>query len=278
MRKINKTNEEVVELYKNGMSSCKIAAICNCSSVNIRRILKNNIVTMRGSSENSRKYKINEDFFDKIDTEEKAYILGFLYADGNNQVNKTTVSISLKETDKEILEKITKIIQPLKPLQYRDRTKKLKGDFKNSKNQYRLIINNKKISKKLSELGCGKAKSNTIIFPTFINELLIHHFIRGYFDGDGCVTNSGSNVHISILSTVEFLKSLQIILNKVLGFKINKLYKRHKNRDGNVESLTICGNKQISLFRSWLYKDATIFLKTKHDKFFIKYSSNLSYT
>lgn len=58
--------------------------------------------------------------------------------------------------------------------------------MKNSKNQYRLTINNKHISKRLAELGCGKAKTSVITFPTLeqVPENLIHHFIRGYFDGN----------------------------------------------------------------------------------------------
>jgi len=55
-------------------------------------------------SQAQRKYSLNENYFDEIDTSNKAYILGFLYADGyNNRINNTVV-LSLFKQDREILE------------------------------------------------------------------------------------------------------------------------------------------------------------------------------
>src|SRR5690606_14362207 len=75
---------------------------------------------LKGKRENNhhRKYKINQNFFDNIDTEEKAYFLGLLCADGCNHINNTKVSLFLKESDKEILEKFKNMLQPEKPLNY----------------------------------------------------------------------------------------------------------------------------------------------------------------
>lgn len=50
-----------------------------------------------------RKYSLNESYFEKIDSEEKAYFLGFLFSDGS--VSKYSLNLSLAEVDKEILEK-----------------------------------------------------------------------------------------------------------------------------------------------------------------------------
>ena len=83
-------------------------------------MLKRNGYEAKSASELKRKYPIQEDFFDVIDTEEKAYVLGLLYADGYNNTDRNSVSLSLKESDKEILEKVTSLIQPTKPLSYLD--------------------------------------------------------------------------------------------------------------------------------------------------------------
>ena len=133
-----------------------------------------------------REYQINEDFFDNIDTEENAYILGFFYADGTNcELNDSLIGISFTqlEQDVDILEKIKsamdadynfyKCIQPT-----------------NDKVKYKFSINSQKLSKRLSELGAPPRKSLILKFPNkdiFKSEDLIRHFIRGYFDGDGCI-------------------------------------------------------------------------------------------
>ena len=68
--------------------------------------MRRNGYKAKSQSELQRKYNIDETFFDVIDTEEKAYFLGLLYADGCNATNRNAVILSLKEDDKEILEKI----------------------------------------------------------------------------------------------------------------------------------------------------------------------------
>jgi hypothetical protein len=63
-----------------------------------------------------RRYELNENYFDVIDSHDKAYILGFLFADGCNNPKKYTISISLQEEDKDILEKMRILIGSEKKL------------------------------------------------------------------------------------------------------------------------------------------------------------------
>jgi len=171
----------------------------------------------------------------------------------------------LIESDKEILAKITDLIQPTKPLQYISMSHQTKRrGFENSQNQYRLAISNKHISQKLTELGCGKAKTHKLTFPTEeqVPNHLIRHFIRGYFDGDGCVSRNKQKL-FSIVGTINFLIPLQEILIKELNFSKTKLDQRHKERNDNIRSLRYCGINQCISFRDWLYKDATIYLERK---------------
>ena len=228
-------------------------------------MLKRNGYEAKSASELKRKYPIQEDFFDVIDTEEKAYVLGLLYADGYNNTDRNSVSLSLKESDKEILEKVTSLIQPTKPLSYLDTStqKKTKG-FENSQSQYRLDITNKHVSQRLVELGCGKAKTHNLKFPTEeqVPSHLVRHFIRGYFDGDGSVSGDKQK-QFSFVGTIDFLLPLQHVLMKELDFSQTKFDKRHKDRDNNIRSLRYCGNNRCIVFRDWLYKGATIYLERK---------------
>ena len=261
---------ELFRMYETGNYTGKqLSEIFPISDVAINALLRRNGYDAKSASELKRKYPIQEDFFDKIDTEEKAYVLGLLYADGWNQTERNVVGIGLKESDKEILDKITALIQPTKPLQYVSTSnQRQKTGFENSQNQYRLIIANKHISQRLVELGCGKAKTHNLTFPTKeqVPSCLIRHFVRGYFDGDGSVSD-GRTPQVDIIGTTDFLLPLQDILFKELSFNKTVLNQRHKNVDNNIRSLQIGGNKQCIKFRDWLYEDATIFLKRKKEIF-----------
>jgi len=236
------------------------------SSVAINALLRRHGYKAKSQSELQRKYNIDETLFDVIDTEEKAYFLGFLYADGYNNTDRNSVNLSLKEDDKEILEKLNNLLQPNKPLQFVNTSnqRKTKG-FEKSQNQYRLVIANKRISERLVELGCDKAKTHSLIFPTEkqVPKHLVRHFVRGYFDGDGCV----SNRVFSMDGTDCFLSSVQNILIDELGLSKTKFYKRHNHRDNNITSIRYCGSGNLRKIMDWLYTDATIYLDRKYEKF-----------
>ena len=116
--------------------------------------------------------------------DEKAYILGLLWADGYND-GKGKISISLQERDVDILKKIKKEIETDIPLNYRNFSNYRQG----WKNQYRLFINSKYMSEKLNSYGMHPNKSLDAIYPDWIDEQLYPHFIRGYCDGDGHIGN-----------------------------------------------------------------------------------------
>lgn len=265
-RLTHQEKSKLFKLFETGKYTGKqLSEIFPISCTAINALLKRHGYNSKSQSELQRKYPIIEDFFDVINTQEKAYVLGLLYADGYNDTNKNSVALGLKESDKEILVKITDLIQPTKPLQYINISYQPKRrGFENSQNQYRLAISNKHISQKLADLGCGKAKTHKLTFPTEeqVPSHLIRHFVRGYFDGDGCITGEKQKL-FSIVGTINFLIPLQEILIKELNFSKTKLSQRYKERDNNIRSLNYCGINQCIKFRDWLYKDATIFMERK---------------
>ncbi|MBQ0113545.1 MAG: LAGLIDADG family homing endonuclease, partial [Bacteroidales bacterium] len=138
------------------------------------------------------KYTINQDYFEIIDNEWKAYWLGFLYADGcnnlkwNEKKNKMncTLKISLKYSDYGHLNKLRESLQSDAPIKYRDVRLKDKI-YKDCE----INFCNEKICRDLNNLGCTPNKSLTLKFPNedILPKEYIRHFIRGYFDGDGCI-------------------------------------------------------------------------------------------
>lgn len=221
----------------------------------------------------AKKYTIDDTFFERVDTEEKAYILGLLYADGYNDTKNSCIRLTLAETDKVILEKINKILGHNKPLRFYERVSK----NPNWQDAWALDIENKKMCLDLEKLGCMKAKTHILEFPTEeqVPSYLHHHFIRGYFDGDGCITSSISKVSdkrnpsygISFVGNLPFLLKIQEILMLKLNFNKTKMSKRHKNRVDTIFTLCYSGNKQVSLYGEYIYKNATIFLDRKKNKF-----------
>lgn len=216
-------------------------------------------------------YTLNENYFDIIDTEEKAYFLGFLYADGNHFTKRNRITIGLQEKDKHILENFNKLINSNRPLFLRDKEIINKSSrFKNCQNQYYLIINNKHMSQSLLKLGLFNNKTFILEFPTKeqVPEYLQNHFIRGYFDGDGCVEKQGA----SFIGTFNFCKSIcDLVKNK---FNIN-FYIRYK---GNYPiSEAAIKSKSARIFLKWLYENSSIYLYRKYEKYLlqIKYEHDL---
>ena len=211
---------------------------------------------------NNRQYTLDENFFEKIDTEEKAYILGFIYADGCRQSSSYNIVITLKACDKEILEKIQKSLKSNKPIY------NCKGRY-SSQHAYtekvKIEISSKKLYEDISKLGLESNKSLSLKFPLEdkLPKHLERHFIRGYFDGDGSIfmATQGSSYRVNIISTSEFCDS--IIEKTNLPFKKSK----EKRVLGDCSYIVLSKKTYLEQFYHYLYDDSTIFLERKHNKF-----------
>lgn len=150
---------------------------------------------------------VDETFFEKINTREKAYILGIMYSDGC--VHYKCFKINLQEEDKEILEKIR--LQ----LKYEGELEFLKNPNVRCKDQYQLRITRKKMVDDLKKLGCVEAKSNIIQFPTedIVPKEFIWDFIRGIFDGDGSIRARNNSIHLSFAGCKIFNNGLKMLFS-----------------------------------------------------------------
>lgn len=226
------------------------------------------------------KYNYDKNFFEKIDTEEKAYWLGFMYADGsitryykNEKLKSMSLELSLKSEDKGHLFKFNSDINGDLPIQ--DRKTKLKDKIYTSN---RIVVNCTKMCNDLINVGCTPQKSLTLVYPKKImNEELERHFIRGYFDGDGCVHYSKSKVYhknkekeylqnhfsCSFVGTFEFLTSLKLVLQNE-GIKTSKIY---NGNTGKAMEIRIYGQENIHNFYNYLYQNSSVKLKRKVEVF-----------
>jgi intein-encoded DNA endonuclease-like protein len=174
-------NSKIIDLYQSGLTTKEVAMRSDCCISFVSKILKENDVPIRGY----KKYQYNEDFFKIIDTEEKAYVLGLLYADGNNYVSKNgyQIRLALQESDRKTVEKVRDLLAPMKTLTLK---KIIRNGVENL--YYLLSIDSKIISQQLSTLGCVPKKSMILEYPSWLTDVEFQrHFIRGYFDGDGSI-------------------------------------------------------------------------------------------
>ena len=200
-----------------------------------------------------RKRNINKDFFETIDSEEKAYWLGFLFADGYNDENRGYIDVTLSPKDEAHLMKFKEAVSSEHPI-----TKKKVGAY----DAVRLNFCSRKMSNDLANHGCVQAKSLILEFPTSVPNELIHHFIRGYFDGDGSIVVNLDKwtFHTHLVGTERFLERVRL----ESGMTNTKLL-----RKGSVLTLTHGGRQNALKVFKYLYKDATIYLERKYNKFLL---------
>ncbi len=281
------TLARMIKFYNDGVSFVKIADMYHCTNGFIAPMLEKRGVIARDMSECHRKYPIYEDFFDVIDTEEKAYILGFIWADGCNHLKNNYVSINISAVDKELLEKISRNIYVNncedRISQYVRKRVFNKGTPEErlfDENTIKLTINSKHICGKLNDLGCTPRKSLTCTFPTTLStDDLKRHFIRGYFDGDGSIYSNKMDTEYSIkfIGTLETMSSIRDFVMDQIGVHFTSpnrsvptkfLYDENDNliseENVNCFSIYTSGNQQVKRFVDWLYKDATIFMQRKY--------------
>lgn len=260
--------DEIVKLYESGLSTVKIATSYGVTHKVITRILDKKGIKRRNNG--NRKYKLNEAYFDEIDTPNKAYILGFLYADGSNSEHKCTISMSLQEEDGYILEKIRQEIGSEKPLEFLDYSNKHDGGY-NYKNQYRLLMFSRHMCNALKNKGVVPNKSLILKWPTFLRDDLYSHFLRGYIDGDGYIQPHKWEHCVDFISTYDFCRQAQIYIENKLGIKCR--LDEASCHNGVTTYLYIRYREQVKLFLDYIYQDAELYLERKYNTYISKYCS-----
>lgn len=211
-------------------------------------------------SNDGRKFRVNDDFFDVIDSEIKAYLLGFLYADGYISADGR-IGVLLNEKDIEIMNLIHDFIAPnseIKHINYQN--------FKRDP-QVKIRFKSKQIYKRLQEFGftTDKTHHNCEILSK-IPENFKRHFIRGYCDGDGSVR---CDVVLDKRRTKPYTKIGIIFCNGVpkileeikdfFGFECD--IKKHESW----YTLSYYKKEYVKPICELLYTDCTYYLKRKYD-------------
>ena len=266
--KINIDIDKLIEDYNNCKSLTKVAKKYGSTTKLVGKLLRQCGINPINEQ---NKLRFNENVFDSIDTEEKAYWLGFIFADGyiskqvDGKKNQYCFELALAECDKKHLDKFNNFIEyngdnvKYKPIKYN-------GNINGS---YRWSVHNKHLWETLNLYGCTPKKSLTLKFPNkaiFKTNNLILSFIRGYFDGDGCITvihKHNDHPQCEILGTIDVLKSIQY---ETLNDSDCVSFHNNSKRNNITKSYIVGGVKALA-FLYMLYYKSNIYLDRKYQLF-----------
>lgn len=248
---------DIIQYHKKGLSPRQIAPLYKVEFRAIYRLLKKeNEYINRAKEAFSRKYYCNNNYFNDITTEHQAYWLGLIASDGSisRYRHRYNISITLHEKDSNILSLFLNDLESNYPIAFSKRD-----------NCCKIGIESKQLITDLSLYNITPQKTFNFRFPQKLDKKLYHHFIRGYFDGDGCAYISKSKqIEYSITSNKEFLEEVQNILISECGLNKTNL-KKYKRTEA--KTMVYCGNRQARKIYDYMYKDATIYFHRKKDKF-----------
>jgi hypothetical protein len=255
--------EEIIRRYKSGESTITLSKEMGITPYSFRKKLKECGIIMEKRKGFKTNPKLKTDFFEKVDTEEKAYILGLMYSDGNVMpyTSKTGVicsyklRIRLQESDHEILRRISKIMCG------DDLVKILPRKEKNWSDIASFQIGNISLGRDIIRLGCPPNKSRIIRFPTEeqVPHELLRHFLRGFFDGDGSCTTKAP-IGVSYVSNEIMCKQIrEYFLKNDIRFAD---YYHHKNGYGTIN---MTGRDNCYKLYKFLYGDCSLYMERKRN-------------
>lgn len=245
-------------------SDISFTAVCkkyNLDPIAMKSIMINNNL-LKSEIKTITKGEYDIHVFDEIDSEDKAYWLGFWFADGylnssslfDHKKADYTIELSLQLNDLEHLNKFKTFI-------------KYSKEIKTDDYRCRFYVHNKHLWTTLASYGCTPLKSLILSFPNeniFKSKDLIRHFIRGYWDGDGWISYSTADhqiMHCGVLGTIGFLTCIKNYLNID-----NKLQHNHENEEETTMKFTVSGKNALGVL-NYLYDNATIYLERKYAKY-----------
>ena len=245
--------KEVIFLYTEKRYTQKqLAEKYNCSTFVIHNILIRNNIPIITQPKINQEQKDN--YFDVIDSEHKAYWLGFIFADGN--VYKNQLSLEIQEKDIDLLEQFKRDLNLNSQISIRHREntslcciRMISPHLCEALAKYGIVPNKTKVTKHLPK----------------IDSQWLPHFLRGLIDGDGWITQDKQGYfHIGFVSNYQstcedFKKYCNIITDNLCNAKIT--YK-----DKNTPCFQVQNKEAVKRLATALYKDNTICLSRKYQK------------
>lgn len=207
-----------------------------------------------------KRHSVNESYFSDINTEEKAYYLGFIYADGciyrGDSKNSMVFQINLAIKDKKILEDMNQAFDSDYPIV------EFNGNHGNQ--LCKLKISNTEFCKNLMAQGVTFRKTYECHYPKNFRDNLERHFIRGLFDGDGCIYRNKkrkwNRMNFHIFAEKEFSKEIQDRLKKAFGIE-SHIY--NNTSSDIIRNLVVSSTEHLEKMYHILYDNASYYFERK---------------
>ena len=237
----------------------------NKSESTIGRIVKSltdDGFAKKDNSNSYRDYSLNQTFFDDINSEEKAYILGLIATDGNVFGNK--LSIELKRTDKDLLYKVAKALTSNRPIADTLHYDKKTGNIYEAS---KFEVQSKYMIIALQKYGIVENKSLTLDMDlSQIPTTWISHFWRGMIDGDGWVVQSKPCKDVITSDTVGLCGTLLMMKKYLAEIKSRFNYESSPVERTEVFQVIFYGEKCRAI-TDWLYENSKIYLDRKYQNY-----------
>ena len=194
-------------------------------------------------------YKFDSEFFSKL-TDESAYVVGFIAADGYLNLKANRIEIGLQASDRGHLTAISKAMGYTGPIYDKPAT-----------NSVRLQITSQKLLAEVIAILDVTSNKSLALEKANIPDQYMNSFIRGYVDGDGSIKSTVKSLRI--LGTETFLEWIDSNISRILGIS-----RREPKRKGheNVFEIGYYGSDFLKVC-SWMYTGSTIHLERKYQRY-----------
>jgi DNA-binding XRE family transcriptional regulator len=257
--------------YSEGENTYELARRLATNLGTICQILERHGIARRSISEAKRTYHCDHSFFDEIDSECKAYWLGFIAADGCVYGNALQVTLSSKDRDHLFRPRADlQSDHPIKDNTAKDRAK----SYAHTGSSSTFYLRSSRLTEGLARHSVMPRKTFKPDWPDFLPDGLLRHYLRGYSDGDGSF-HVTSQSHLKrtgerlpalgwqIAGTEAFCRGAQEYLRRVVSVGETKVSPWRK--DTSIFGLRYGGALQVSRIYDLLYKDATFYLPRKRE-------------
>lgn len=238
--------DQIRHLYDSGLRAPQIAKILNLSYHPIYyRMRRMGLKFTTGK----RALPVNHDFFNEIDTEEKAYWLGFLLADGSTHAinNHRVVRLQLCIKDAEHIEKFRLAVGSHCKIGYRNKQEYPSAVLAFSSNLIGEVL--------------ARAKTEQTL-PWNVPDDLLRHWLRGYIDGDGHI-QVNPRPAVVLVGPEQRMSSIGSYLEKSLSITNCKIIP--STNSPTTFRLVYGRREQVRTLLSWLYTENCIALTRKRE-------------
>lgn len=256
------TKDEILKIsYK--YTAKELSKMYNCSRSTILKIWMDNNYT----KETRNTYYVDKNYFKEINTSNKAYVLGFIASDGclyKRHNCSGLIQIKLQESDEQILHDILQDMKSTYPVNHVKN-----GEY----TQVVISITSQDLYDQLLNKGINANKTWNLILDDILFNIpknLYVDFLRGYFDGDGCIgklnKNMISKVSVTFSCPYEFGLSLQMLLKNEYNIKSSVYIDNHRKYKKQFCTVSINGTSNKYKLLKLMYYKGCLCLKRKYNR------------